>query len=209
MKKQAVKKTILVLFVALIFIASYASFGGTGSNGAQKTSTTTIPSLYPASGNANVIITGYAPSISITVLCKNASIASNAINRLNNMLANLSSKGSINGYYQLNSTFKVESGTFNALAVYSYISKNISFANNCTTFSAYANIALPQMLALYYTSSNGRQLVTLLVPAMYRNYSVPINMTENISNKINVRIFALFAANATSAIIYNMSIGAS
>jgi hypothetical protein len=125
------------------------------------------------------------------------------------MLSSLSGKGYVSAYYQLNNSYKLETGSFNATKVYSYISKNISQALPCTTFSAVANLAIPQTVTLYYTSGTGKQPLAMLVPAMYRNYSLPLNLTGNLSSKIRVSIFALFTANATSASIYNMSIGAS
>ncbi len=208
MEKGSLKKALWVLFIAIIFLASYASFGGLGNNSVRKTTTSTIPQLYPATGNANTVVTGYLPSMSIAVACKNASVSANTIARLGPVLSNMSSKGYVNAYYQLNDTYRLETGSLNAAEVYSYIAKNISSAISCTTFSATASIALPQTIKLYYTSSGTRQPLTFLVPAAYRNYTLPLNLTANASSTMNVRIFALFTANATSASIYNMSIEA-
>ncbi len=208
MEKQSLKKAIWILFIAVIFLASYASFGGTG-NTTQKTTTTVIPALYPATGTANVIIVGYSQAMGINISCKNSSLSANTISETGSMLSRLSSKGYVSAYYQLNSSYKLETGSFNAANVYAYISGNISSALQCTTFSASANLAIPQTVTLYYSSGTSKQPLTMLVPAMYRNYSIPMNLTGNFSNKANVRIFALFTANATAYSIYNMSIGAS
>lgn len=208
MEKQSLKKAIWILFIAVIFLASYAAFGSTGNNSSQKTTTSTIPLTYPAVGTANAIITRYLPSMSITSACNNASINAVAVVKLGQILSSLSSNGYVSAYYQLNNTYKLEAGRSNATKIYSYISKNISSSLSCTTFSASASIELPQSIKLYYNSGSTRQPITFLVPSAYRNYTIPLNLTGNTSSTMSVRIFALFTANATTASIYNMSIEA-
>ncbi len=181
------------IFVAVIFLTSYAAFGSNGSN----TTTTTVSSnpgqTFYAVGNVTGAITGYGPALSLTMKC-NASAMSNESAMLNDLLANLEANNSISNYYSpTQSQFMIETGNLNSSGAYRYIYPKLTQTEQgCTTFSSQAVL---QLAPLAHFTAQGQKIAVPLTGA--RQYGMRLNLTQNMQQSYNLRIAALLTINGT------------
>lgn len=191
------KKFILFLgsvFVAVIFLTSYASFG---NNRAMTTSATTtvIVRSFPAFGSSTATVTGYGAAAHVGIGA-NASAASNAMPGL---LSILQSNGTINNYIGSNRSYEVYSSKIDAYALQGLLRSAVN-QSNAITVTATAYIRLPQNLTLYYST------YPINVYLNGRNYSVNMTNLKAVGSTVNVSVSALVTSNG---LVYNNQLSVS
>ncbi len=133
------------LFVAVIFLSSYASFG----NGvAPSTSTTTVNVVQtiPAFGSSVANIIGYGPEAYVTFSTNTA-----ATGQIATIFSKLESNGSI--YSALptsNSSYDVQVATINAYSLQELLRSTLSNSVAVNVSSSYIDLSLPSNVLLYY-----------------------------------------------------------
>ncbi len=199
-KKRAIE-FIVLLFLAVAFLTSYAAFGGTGSATTTVASTTTVPQTTYASGNANTVVIGYNYTLLATSVCTPNAIP--AINAVKAAVAPLSDNDTL-FYSSVNSSSILlalsQSGNMTGQQLYGYMAKNMGQAYfNCTKFYGGAIVTVPPTISLVINS----QSYNLLVPASFRKGTVLQQLNSSPSNSISVRILALVTQNGS---IYSMKL---
>ena len=108
------------IFIAVIFISSYAAYGANlgnggaaGGSGQNRSATTTIP---PVGGKARASIASYGTVLDVNVSCANATRVASS---LNGYLNALESNGSIGNFYSPeNNQVLVQLGNLTAPRLY-------------------------------------------------------------------------------------------
>lgn len=164
------------LFVAVIFLSSYASFGSNG-NPLQSNSTTTIKlnivTNY-ASGDVNGTIRNYSKHFSISA--KNGTNATTLADLINKLEAN----NSINSYSGGNLSYSIDQGTMNAFDIYKLLQSNHINAS----FSVTSTVKLP---AEAYLRNQNYSYYTVLPNATYK---FPLSSLLSIGSNVPVHIIA-------------------
>jgi hypothetical protein len=191
-EKKKLIELIGSIFVAVIFITSYAAFGG---GRVEVTVTTTAQSQQTfyaiAQGTANII--SYGSTMNINVLCQNVTHVSKQINDL---LANLESNNSVSYFYsQQAGQIMVQSGKEGTYANYNSISSYISANATCTDFTSSATVMIPKTMNFYAPLEKISTMV--FIPSNMRNYSTPIKFVKNMSNTVNISVSALLTLNGS------------
>jgi len=187
---QKRKKQLLAIgsiFIAVIFLSSYASFGN--NNMGQTTSTTTISNMqtYFVSAEAiNAIVSNYSRSLNITLI--NASQNSSAHDMISSMLGNLQSNGSVLNYFYNLGKYTVYLGSgIDAYGVQSLLNNTVNNKNFRVKATTY--VTLPSTLKLYYQGT----AVNVFVGE--KQYPVSIAPLKPINSTIKVTVQALVTAN--------------
>ena len=180
------------IFVAVIFITSYAAFGGGGLAGNATTTAQPLQTVYAvAQGAANII--SYGSTMNINVSCSNVTYVSKQINDL---LANLESNNSISYFYsQQLGQIMIQSGKEGVYANYNSISSYISANASCTGFTSSATVTIPKTMNFYAPLEKVSTIVA--IPGNMRNYSISIKFLKNMSNTLNVSVSALLTLNGS------------
>lgn len=183
------------IFVAGIFLSSYASFND--NNLGNSSTTTTIKSVQTvyAAGNANAIITNYS-DIAYVSLNNNSNATSNTVTSL---LSTLEADGSVQNYIYTNSSFEVVLANLSAYGLQQMVFNQTR--SNTINVGATTDIMLPTNVTLYYTGATSSTPIT--IPLTKRNYTVYMKNIKSIGTKIPVGISALLARNGT---VYNNQI---
>ncbi|MGC8586885.1 MAG: hypothetical protein ACP5K9_01175 [Candidatus Micrarchaeia archaeon] len=193
MERISLFKLVGAIFIAVIFVASYASFSSNSSAPAARTTTVTSIAYLPQYGasEVNASITGYSSVFSIDAVC-NAMAVQNGVSAI---LNKLESNGSVSNYYSpSNSTISVQSGSMNSSEIYNYVSRSLNgTAMNCTRFSGQASIALPDKIG--FTVDKYSFVAT--VPQQQDTYYIPIYINSTAHKNALVKVAALFTPNGT------------
>ena len=183
------KKRILLflgsLFVAVIFLSSYASFGSSMSH---STTTTTVGAVrtYPAFGSSSANIIGYGPAAFVRL---NSSTMATT-DQITKLLSKMETNGSINSYIGSNQSYEVYVASIDAYSLQNILQ---SALNNSVgmNVSSDANLLLPSNITLH---SNGYSFTAHL---SNRNYSMNMTTLKAIGTPLNVSVSALVTANGT------------
>lgn len=178
------------IFVAVIFLTSYAAFS---NNNSGTTSTSTIKSsqTFFAVGNANAVIFNYS-DIAVVAL----SNSSNSIrDNVNTTMSQLESNGSLQDYIYSgsNNTYQVVLSTISAYGLQQLLYSNATITNSVSVGST-ASILLPSTVTLHYTN------VPITISPPNRNDTVYLKNVKRIGTVINVSISALLGRNGS---VYN------
>lgn len=204
MEKGALIKILITIFIAVIFIASYASFGNNGTGTIVTSITTTIPpqTAY-AAANVNGTVSGYGPIMSMFITCSNVSLKNSTIYSVSNTLTSLENNNSINNFFSPNqTTFTIYTANMNPYNVSTYLNSTIpQIQTACINFRSQTILTIPSKIN--FTVAN--QHVVIPIPANLRNYTsntkiVPLN------SKLPLRVSTLLTANGT--IFGNLSVSA-
>jgi len=189
------------VFVALIFLSSYAAFGNTAQSQSNATATVPVQTFY-AVAEANATIQSYGSVMNISISCANASRAANAANitniadELKGALAQLESNGSVANFYSSQENqILVQAGSANAYSLFLRLSKGIGSGVACTRFSGTANITLPS--AIGFTVLPQKIKVIVELPQSLQSYSLPVTFAENMSGTLRVLVDAYLEPNST------------
>jgi hypothetical protein len=185
------KKIIFVvgaIFVAIIFLTSYAAFS---NNNTGSTSTTTVESqaTYFSTGTSNAIITNYSDIAYVTL---SNSVNSSKIN-MTTILSGLETNGSVDNYVYTNGSYEVVLSSISAYDLQELLYKDVG-SNTFVNVGATTYVELPQSVVLYYTT----QPITVNLPS--RNYSIYLKNVQMEGSTVNVSISGLLERNGT---IYN------
>ncbi len=176
------------LFVAIIFIFSYAGFN---NNGGPKASTTTALSANTVYvyGTANGIIVNYSYYAYVTAANKSQ------MARLNGTLGDLENNGTISNVANYNATtYEAVLSGMNAYQLYVYLSNTLNYTNVSIGGPAY--VSLPGTVSMYYSAS-GSSIPVAFPP---KNYTVYLAKMAPLNSTIPIKISALIT---TAGAIYN------
>lgn len=187
------------IFVALIFLSSYAAFGGGAVS--PNTTTTVLPSqTYYASARGTAAITSYAPVLNINISCSNITSVSA---KLNSALVSLERNGSVSNFYsQQAAQILVQAGSIASNQIYGLLLSRIGAGSACTSFASSANVHLPSRMNFYVPSQ--KTSVLILIPGGLQSASVPVKFAQNMSGAVNVSVSVLLTING--AIYGNLSV---
>jgi hypothetical protein len=171
------------LFVALIFITSYAAFSNNGTN-SSSTSTIVSAKTFFVTASANAVILNYSYLASIYNVSANQTIKMNAT------LDSMQSNGTVSSYFYSNSTYRVILQGINAYQL-SLLLHNTTNAK----VGSLAYLRLPKQVNAYYTGSSS---IPVTLPSS--NYSVFLNNIVPPNTTIPVTLTALITANG---LVYN------
>ncbi len=182
------------IFVAVIFIASYAAFGSTGPTNMQPSTTSTIPPTTFGIGNTNALIYGYGQLMYIDINCNNSSVVNLTNSKITNVLSELEINNSINNYFSSNlTTFNVYTGKSDSFGVKAVVNSSLdNSSRSCTNFVGQLNIRLPQIVK--FTLSG--QKLSITMPPKSLNETI-LAKVRPIGENLPIRIGALITANGT------------
>jgi hypothetical protein len=179
------------LFVGVIFLTSYASFG---NNSVVSSTTTTVANVrtVPAFGSSTATVTGYSTTAYVRV---NASF-STAGNTVAETLSKLEANGSIISYLPSSASGyevylqAVNSSSINAYSLQGLLRSAVN-RSNAITITAVAYVELPSNITLYYN------MQPIPVPVVNRGYSVNMTDLDSLGSKLNVSVSALITSNGS------------
>lgn len=192
-EKGKKKKMILFLgamFVAVIFLSSYASFG-------MGTTTTTVstvkPNTYFATGNAVAQIARYGSSAYVQV----TGADNTSLDMANETMSKLQNNGSISNFLFTGSGYQVALTGIDAYSLQQQIRDmpGNGIANANATSVAY--IVLPARIRLDVGDTHVNATLA------NRNFSLPLTGLEPVGSNLSVRVSAMITANGS---IYNNEI---
>jgi len=192
MDKKKIMELIGSIFIAFIFLSSYATMSSSPQNRSTKP-TTTIPMVI-GTGFAPGKIINYTQDFTVTAHC--------SANVLNATLGKLQAAGAVAEFVPLsNSSFEVYSGNESSYA----LMHNIANMSSCFNISATAIVSIPSTLNLYISALN--RTFSAKVPASLSLVQIPIPFSNE--SKVNLSIMALATLEGTvyqpNVTIYNLS----
>jgi hypothetical protein len=177
------------LFVAVIFIMSYAAFSNNGTNSSSTTTIGAANTVY-VYGTANGLIVNYSYSAYISTAGGTPSSGLNAT------LSALEANGTISNFVPLNSTsYEAILSGMNPYQLYLYLSKALS---GNVLVGGYAYVRLPATVSMYYSASSP---VPVALPA--KNYTVFLPRVAPVNSSVPMKINALIT---TAGTVYNNQI---
>jgi hypothetical protein len=196
-KVVAVEKKKLIeligsIFVAMIFISSYAAFG-VGRITVNTTTTVQQQQTFYAIAQTTANIISYGSTMNINISCQNVM---NLSRQVNDLLADLESNNSVSYFYsQQAGQIIVQSGKVDTYANYNSISSYMGVNANCTEFTSSATVMIPNKMNFYAPLQKSSMII--LISNNRRDYSVPIKFVNNMSNTLNVSVSALLTLNGS------------
>lgn len=176
------------IFVAIIFLTSYAAFS---NNNSASTTTSTIKNrvTYFALGSSNAIITNYS-DVALITFSGNAQAQKATVA---NVLSELAANGSIGTYYaNSNIGYNVSLTTISPYALQQLLYNKTG--GNSINVGSTAYITLPKSITLYYSST------PVPIYLSNTNYTVYMGDVRKVGTVINVSISALLTNNGA---VYN------
>lgn len=177
------------LFVAIIFLSSYAAFGNNG-NSSTTTSTIKQQQTFFSTGTSTATVINYSDVVNITL---RSGVNKSAIN-MSGLLSQLQANGTIQNYIYSNGNYQVILYGVSAYNLQQLLYKDPVLNGNVDVGAA-TYVTLPKTVMLYY---GGQQPINVYLNN--RNYSVYLNNVQQKGSVINVSISALLTANGS---IYN------
>ncbi len=180
------------IFIAVIFISSYAAYGANlgnggaaGGSGQNRSATTTIP---PVGGKARAGIASYGTVLDVNVTCANATRVASS---LNGYLNALESNGSIGNFYSPeNNQVLVQLGNLTAPRLYGALAARLGSNATCTGFTTQATLLLPGTLNTTYGK--------VRIPTALRSYPIGLALSNTTGGNVSVSVLALVARNGTA-----------
>jgi hypothetical protein len=192
LEKKKIAEIIASIFVAVIFLSSYASFGGKIIH-TNVTTTAQIPPTFKATASGTATITSFSPTINITIGCQNVTDVSGKITGFvdaqNKSVVEIS-------YSPRASQILVTAGTAGSYSLYNSIVQAIGSDANCTTFAGSAQVMLPATMN-FRSSLITAGGASAEIPGLLRTSSQSILFSGKMSNTINVLVDAILTYNGT------------
>ena len=178
------------IFVAIIFLSSYAAFN---NNNTKGTSTTTIkpPTTYFSIGSSNAVISNYS-DIAYVKLLNNSNGSENTFTEI---ISRLVSNGSVLNYIYSNYSYEVVLSTISPYGLQQLLNAN-TMLNGTVAVGSTIYVTLPRSIILVPVGSGQAIPVSL----NNRNYSVYTANVSAIGSTVNVSISALLERNGS---VYN------
>jgi hypothetical protein len=184
---------LLSLFVAVIFVTSYAAFNNSAYFGTTATTTVQGGQTYFVTGVTNGIVSGYGTSAQIIITGNGT-----ASTEVGNILQQMQINGSITEYFPYGSGYDAFLNTINPYALQQLL---VTMAPpNTITINATSVVTLPNTIQLYYST----QAIKVMVPS--RNYTLTIMPLQSIGSNVPLSVRALVTASGS---IYNNQISVS
>ncbi|MCL5100770.1 MAG: hypothetical protein M1122_02350 [Candidatus Marsarchaeota archaeon] len=197
MVNKRAAEMVLAIFVAAIFLSSYASLAGTNSNTQSSTTTVVaVPQTFYGVGYANATFEGYNNTLTMVYLCNDSSIYSGSAS---NLLTGLEINNSIFSYFSSGNNVTVQTNSMDLTSLRSYLVDNMNVSENCLTFYYRADILLPSTVTM---SISGKQYNIPITQSM-NHYSLMVPYNSSTNKNIRVKIAALVEQNGT---IYNLNV---
>ena len=191
MEKKKLAELLGAIFVAAIFLSSYASFANQSPQ--NTTSISSAIATYYAVGYANASITGYNSILSINIMCR-AAVQNSTVNRIGSSIASLENNGSVLTSSANRTGFQVAPGELDSYSIYNYIYRKLdSNSTACASFSTPATVSLPLMINM---SVQG-QTLGISIPQGAVQQQVNLDLTQNMSRSMRLRVSALITRNGT------------
>ncbi|MDE1873615.1 MAG: hypothetical protein KGI04_00650 [Candidatus Micrarchaeota archaeon] len=192
MERKQLIELIGSIFVAAIFLSSYAAFGNT-SLGNNATTTAAALQTYYAVARGNATIQSYSSVMNVNVSCSNLTAAAN---RLNSKLITLEQNGSVNNFYsQQAGRVLVQAGNVSTYPLFYKLAESMGDYAVCTAFTTSVNVELPSKMT--FTVSSQKTSVTIAIPSNLRAYSVPVTLAGNMSGALPVSATTLLTVNGS------------
>ncbi len=193
MERKKLIELVGSIFVALIFLSSYAAFGNVSPSNSNGTTTLRPSQTVYATANGNAIITSYGGVMNINVLCSNVTSVSNS---LNSELQVLERNGSVSNFYsQQAAQILVQAGNTSTYPLFLLLYKDTGTYASCTNFTSTANVKLPNRMTFYIPSQSTSAIIS--IPSDMQAYSLPVELHRNMSDTINVTASALLTLNGS------------
>lgn len=195
MERKKMIETIGMLFVAAMFLSSYAAFG---TGGAGSGATTTVNGSYAYAQTPNPVkaqMLGFNSTMQASVTCSNAAQVSDM---LAGLLNNMSKNGNVTDFVPENSTITlIEAGQEGSYALYTILGSALGPGANCTSFTTTEELQLPSTLNVVIAGLSGTS--TVEVPSSLRNEYLPATFKGVPSNSISVYVYMEITRNYTAS----------
>jgi hypothetical protein len=193
LEKRRMIELIGALFVAVIFLTSYAAFAGGGARAYGNATTTARVRTYYVTGRAQANITSYGQVLEANVSCKNATSVESLMNGL---LAAMERNGSVSNFYSPSQGhILVQLANYTAYKVYGLLSAGIGPSAACTNFTTQANAQLPARITFSLPASKSG--FAIAIPSSQRSFTLPIALGSVTNSIINVSVATLVTENGT------------
>lgn len=192
MERKKLIELVGSIFVALIFLSSYAAFGNISANASNATTTSQAQTVY-AAAVANATIASYGGTININISCSNVTAVSGVLNAA---LASLEKNGSVSNFYsQQASQVLVQAGNASAYRLFLELSKDAGAGASCTQFLGSANVNLPSRVNFHVPAEKSSIIIS--IPQSMLTHSLPVAFKENMSSTMEVSVSAFLYLNGT------------
>jgi hypothetical protein len=189
MDRKKMIELVGALFVAAIFLTSYAAFSGNSSR--NTTSTSSTVATYYAVGSTNAAITGYNNTLFVNVSCK-GTLQNQTVDKINAVATQLENNGSVLTYSSSGNSFQIGPQNMNSKKIYDYIyTKLDSNSTNCTVFSTTATVELPGLIQMDVQG----QSITANVPYSVALQQISLTLNQSMPSSLPLRVAALVTAN--------------
>ena len=192
MERKNLLEFAAAVFIAVVFISSYASFGGRdGSAGTRSTATTTAMGT-EISGSAVANIVSYGKIVDVNVTCRNASAVTASVD---GFLNSLISGGSVSGSNPVTDNERsVLLGNYTVREMYEALAAKLGENATCTeVFASQATIQLPSSISVIYEGSS----LKIGVPQDLRNYTERLRISNATTGKVPVSVGMLVSNDGT------------
>ncbi len=181
------------LFVAVLFLSSYAAFSNNNVSQGSVTSTTKSPQTFLLTGSANALVAGYGDVASVNAT---SNITNHSASIIANEISSLQANGEIVSYSNAGSNYRVELANITPYYLQQRL-YNLTGLYNSIDVGASTTLTLPSKLGLYYGNS--------LTPVTLQNlnYSLYMDNVKALNSTVNVNILALVEPNGT---VYQMKL---
>ena len=179
------------LFVAVIFLTSYAAFSS--NSAATTTSTSSTVATYYAVGSTNAAITGYNNTLFVNVSCK-GTLQNQTFDKINAIATQLENNGSVLTYSSSGNSFQIGPQNMNSKSIYEYMyAKLSSNSTNCTVFSTTATVELPGLIQMDVQG----QSIAVNVPYGVAMQQISLKLNQSMASSLPLRVAVLVTANGT------------
>lgn len=193
MEKKRMVELVGALFIAIIFLTSYAAFSSSGTRPSANNTAPAQAQTYYATGRTQANITSYGQVLSVNVSCSNATAVMSSLNRL---LTAMEGNGSVSNFYSpMQGRILVQLGNYTAYKVYSLLSAGIGSGAACTSFTSQASVLLPARMSFMIPLA--KSSYTVMIPGSQRSVTLPITLSNSTGKAINVSVAALITTNGT------------
>lgn len=172
------------IFVAIIFLTSYAAFSNNGTN--STTTTIKSQSTVFATGVSSAVVYNYGDVAYVSLL--NSSNSSR--DALTNSISQLESMGNVQNYIETNGSYQlILSSNISSYGLQQWLYGKIG--SNTVSVGSDAEIILPSSIQLYYNNA------PLSIQLPNRNYSIYLSNVVALNSTINITISALLLRNGS------------
>jgi len=192
MDRKKMIEFIGALFVAVIFLTSYAAFSSNSAVNTTSASTTVV--TYYLVGYTNAAITGYNNTLFVNVSC-NGTLQNQTFNKINAVATQLENNGSVLTYSSSGNSFRIGPQNMNSKDIYDYMYAKLgSNSTNCTLFSTNATVELPGLIQMHVQG----QSIAVKIPYSVAIRQINLELNRSMSSTLPLRVAVLITANGTA-----------